>query len=688
MEYLLHPTWPVTLLRLWISCLLACGIPTSLSAATAVTWNDEAAVVPTSQLYDEATSTPIVSRDGVFYYAWVGADMQMYVGRRGSGTALTVPVWSGVQTDQYHVKPSLAIDRDGYLHVTGDMHNQPLRYYISTNPGDITSWTQVPASSFPARNLSYPEFFYDRDGELYFSFRHQGADGKGDHRGGVARYQRSTKTYAMLGGTAYADDARVTPTLVWGEGFGGEGNWYQQPRVRLFFDRNNRLHLTASVIRVNRPGPGDFDNQSHLIYAYSDDAGQTFRKITGEAIAALPLTVSNASIVVDRSVEQDIVPEHRIGVFADGQPVISYRLAGVAYARHWNGTTWAALTLPEAGIPATFVGRRDGTVVWYRCDGRSDGIFYLSNNGSTWTTLQAPAVGGNPKRGNSMPDWQFFEATGRLRLQFSFDNKDGTRSTNVSTFNLLPTIEVRRSAAAVANGGTDLVAETATSLTYDIRNLGSATLSTSPATLGDFVNCTATITTPAAGTLAAGGASALKLAVTPTASGPWRLSISIPSNDLGQSPYLWRISSVVPGLPDTTPPPVPLAPQVSNQQTLLPTLSGLTEPGAQISIYDGAKLVASVVANSSGAWSWTPTVPLTVGLHSMSVTATDAAGNTSARSPSAVMNVAEPCTNGGIPTSVSGDGSGGGSCGAGSLAMLLTGLMLCGRNAVRRRLPG
>ncbi|PQA83473.1 hypothetical protein C5F52_08475 [Limnohabitans sp. TS-CS-82] len=60
-----------------------------------------------------------------------------------------------------------------------------------------------------------------------------------------------------------------------------------------------------------------------------------------------------------------------------------------------------------------------------------------------------------------------------------------------------------------------------------------------------------------------------------------------------------------------------------------PTFSGVTEANAVVKVYDGAVLLGTTTANASGAWTFTPTSALTQGAHSVTATATDAAGNTS-----------------------------------------------------------
>lgn len=60
---------------------------------------------------------------------------------------------------------------------------------------------------------------------------------------------------------------------------------------------------------------------------------------------------------------------------------------------------------------------------------------------------------------------------------------------------------------------------------------------------------------------------------------------------------------------------------------VLPTLAGTAEAGATVSIYDNGTLIGSALANGSGGWSFTPGVALTEGNHSITLRATDSAGN-------------------------------------------------------------
>ena len=71
---------------------------------------------------------------------------------------------------------------------------------------------------------------------------------------------------------------------------------------------------------------------------------------------------------------------------------------------------------------------------------------------------------------------------------------------------------------------------------------------------------------------------------------------------------------------------------------LTPTLTGTAEPGASVKVYDGATQLGAVSVGANGLWSFT-TDALTAGTHSLTASATDAAGHTSARSSALVITI-------------------------------------------------
>ncbi|BDS22084.1 hypothetical protein KAM546c_33450 [Enterobacter roggenkampii] len=64
-----------------------------------------------------------------------------------------------------------------------------------------------------------------------------------------------------------------------------------------------------------------------------------------------------------------------------------------------------------------------------------------------------------------------------------------------------------------------------------------------------------------------------------------------------------------------------------------PLLQGTAPADTVITVYDGTTLLGTATLNGSGGWSFTPVTPLTDGPHSLTVHATDAAGNTTLSTP-------------------------------------------------------
>lgn len=102
---------------------------------------------------------------------------------------------------------ALALDNDGELHVSGNMHASALAYWVTTIAGDVTSLVNVPALVEPAieSHITYPTFRQTMGGELVFSYR-QGGSGDGDAY--LDSYDSSTKRWspvlesALFSGTA------------------------------------------------------------------------------------------------------------------------------------------------------------------------------------------------------------------------------------------------------------------------------------------------------------------------------------------------------------------------------------------------------------------------------------------------------------------------------------------------------
>lgn len=75
-----------------------------------------------------------------------------------------------------------------------------------------------------------------------------------------------------------------------------------------------------------------------------------------------------------------------------------------------------------------------------------------------------------------------------------------------------------------------------------------------------------------------------------------------------------------------------------------PMLSGDAEANSIITVYEGSQKLGTAIANPGGLWAFIPPAELSEGKHTFTASATDAAGNTSAKSGGFVVNIDVPDT--------------------------------------------
>jgi hypothetical protein len=155
--------------------------------------------------------------------------------------------------------------------------------------------------------------------------------------------------------------------------------------------------------------------------------------------------------------------------------------------------------------------------------------------------------------------------------------------------------------------------------------------------------------------------------VTADAAGDWSLVGAVLStgthaitaaatDDSGKTGAASAPVSITIGSPaDTTPPgaPVIVSPPGGSTVTPTPILTGTAEPGSAVTVtssVDGAIGVAG--ADAAGVWSLAAGISLTTGAHSLTATARDVAGNTSAASAPVAVTVVAPAAEGGGNTTI------------------------------------
>ncbi len=101
----------------------------------------------------------------------------MVLGKRKSGGSIWQLKRTQYQgkTSDAHNSISIIIDGDGYLHVSWDHHNNPLRYSRSVHAGSLELNEKMPMTGKFENAVSYPQFYKIADGNLLFLYRDGGS---------------------------------------------------------------------------------------------------------------------------------------------------------------------------------------------------------------------------------------------------------------------------------------------------------------------------------------------------------------------------------------------------------------------------------------------------------------------------------------------------------------------------------
>ncbi|MEM8969731.1 MAG: BNR repeat-containing protein [Bacteroidota bacterium] len=169
---------------------------------------------------------------------------------------------------------TLGLDKEGYIHLSGNMHVNGLTYFRSTVPNDITTLIQVDKMVGSEENrCTYPVFMNTAENELIFRYR-DGGSGNGNDI--YNRYDSNTQQWTRLVDTPLTDG---------------------QDSVNAYSSRPNLLEDGwYHMYWVWRDTP-DCSTNHDLSYIKSPDMVNWYNAL-GQPIE-LPVTVDNKSVVVD-----------------------------------------------------------------------------------------------------------------------------------------------------------------------------------------------------------------------------------------------------------------------------------------------------------------------------------------------------------------------------------------------------
>lgn len=254
----------------------------------------------------------LLSERGHQFVAYYDAERRITVAGRKLGEATWtkvqppgVPVprqtrMSNVTGWDSHNTLRLALDRDGCLHLSGNMHVHPLVYYRTRVPFDLKTLERIDRMTGDRETrCTYPVFFKNAAGDLLFRYR-DGASGNGSDLYNV--YDPATRTWRRM---------IQTPLL---EGEGERNAYAMEPTL----GPDGRFHL----VWMWRETPDCATNHT-LSYARSRDFIH-WENSRGEPLA-LPITLATGDVIdAARPGGGLINMTFNLGFDAQQRPVVVY----------------------------------------------------------------------------------------------------------------------------------------------------------------------------------------------------------------------------------------------------------------------------------------------------------------------------------------------------------------------------
>ena len=320
----------------------------------------------------------------------------LVIGKREQGGAWTLYTMDGTGgrptislsgAADNHDTAVIGLDPNGFIHVAYDHHVDALNY--RTSDAAIDTWTggMTAEKSMLGTNeagVTYPTFFNDPIGTLYFMFR-DGSAGNGDLF--FYEYDESGTSWSAATGTGTGGK------LIDGKTDSFSPYWSQPPAFDDDFGSGGYMHLAW----VWRDGSGD----NHDV-AYVKWDGTSWEQADGTS-QTVPIREGNDDAAVTIATTENLSAWPSIDADSSGNPHITYREDDasnlVQFYHVWhNGTSWQTPTVVTSNtefdtswvtgfLPQIAVRRSDDAVfILYFGMGDGMGIHYqMSTDYSTWS---------------------------------------------------------------------------------------------------------------------------------------------------------------------------------------------------------------------------------------------------------------------------------------------------------------
>lgn len=194
----------------------------------------------------------------------------------------------------------LALDRDGCLHLSGNMHVDPLVYYRTRKPFDLTTLERIDRMTGERESrVTYPNFFKNGAGDLCFRYR-DGSSGNGSDLYNI--YDPASRTWRRLFDTPLFDGEGARNAYSSGPIMGPDGLFH--------------------IAWVWRETPDAATNHT-LSYARSRDLVH-WETSSGKPLA-LPITLATGEVIDAAKPGGGLVNmTYRLGFDAQRRPLVAY----------------------------------------------------------------------------------------------------------------------------------------------------------------------------------------------------------------------------------------------------------------------------------------------------------------------------------------------------------------------------
>ncbi|WP_241410702.1 BNR repeat-containing protein [Belliella alkalica] len=245
-----------------------------------------------------------------------------------------------------HNSISIALDGEGYLHISWDHHDNELRYAKSKDPLSLELGEKESITGLQESKVTYPEFHRLPNGNLIFMYR-SGSSGRGNLL--INKYDLKSKSWQQ-----------IHTNLIDGE---DQRNAYWQSYV----DQLGNIHLSW-VWRES----WDVSTNHDMAYAVSKDQGLTWEKSSGEKYK-LPITESSAEYAWKIPQKSSLINQTGMTADNNGNPYIV--------------TYWADEEIPQLQV----IYLKDGS--WKKASpNHRTQPFYLGGGGTKRIPISRPQV--------------------------------------------------------------------------------------------------------------------------------------------------------------------------------------------------------------------------------------------------------------------------------------------------------